>query len=309
MSKLDDRLLPVFARQHWLASAADVTREGGLASAASRRVASGRWELADVGVYRLVGPTPTWHADLLAPLLSIGSPAVASHFAAAALHQVPRIVRGVPEISVPRGRGTRRPGLRVHTSTDLDRAEPVEVDGIPVTGLHRTLLDMGRFVGDQLLLRSIEWARREHDVTWAEMIETLARHARRGRPGIRRLRRVIAANMDRSEVTDSDFELLVLALFAEVGLPVPVLHHRVFDGDRFVAEVDLAYPALRIAVELDGAVHLQREVRERDLPRQNDLILAGWTVLRFTWTRFVERPDQIISEVRAALRSASDHAA
>lgn len=305
MSTLDDRLLPVFARQHWLVSLADLDRARAQPNAAARRVRSGRWEHAEVGVWRLVGPAPSWHANLLAPLLSVGSPAVASHLAAAALHQIPGFGWGAPEISVPRGRGTRRNGVRLHTSTDLDRAEQVVVDGIPTTGVRRTLLDLGRFVGDQHLLRSIEWARRERDVTWSELIDTLARHARRGRPGIRRLRRVIAGNVHRSEVTDSDFELLVLALLAEAGLPAPVLHHRVLDGERFVAEVDLAYPHLRIAIELDGAVHLDAGVRERDLPRQNDLILAGWTVLRFTWKRFVERPDQIVAEVRAAIRVAS----
>jgi hypothetical protein len=204
---------------------------------------------------------------------------------------------------VPRGYEHRRDGVRVHTSTDLHRSQSVVVDGIPVTGLHRTLLDLGRFVADGRLLRSIEWARRERGMTWSELIETLARHARRGRPGIRRLRRVIAANVHRSEVTDSDFELLVLILLAEAGLPAPVLHHRVMDGERFVAEVDLAYPHLRIAIELDGAAHLQAQVRERDLPRQNDLVLVGWTVLRFTWKRFVERPDLIVAEVRTAIRA------
>ena len=47
---------------------------------------------------------------------------------------------------------------------------------------------------------------------------------------------------------------------------------------------------LKIAIELDGSIHLEDDVRERDLPRQNDLVLLGWTVLRFTWKRFTERP-------------------
>jgi hypothetical protein len=113
---------------------------------------------------------------------------------------------------------------------------------------------------------------------------------------------VILTNMHRDEVTDSDFELLVLGLLAEAGLPTPVLHHRVIEGKRFLAEVDLAYPALKIAIELDGAVHLQRDVRERDLPRQNDLVLAGWIVLRFSWRRFAEHPDRVLAEIRAAIR-------
>lgn len=301
MSTLDDRLLPVFAAQHWLTSAGDVEAAGGSPAMAGWRVRSGRWTLADVNVYRLRGVPLSWESKLLAPIISIGDGAVASHFAAAALHGIDGFGRGVPEISIPRGREHRRNGVRVHTSTDLDRCTTVTVDGIPVTEVSRTILDIGRRVGDPKLLRAIEWARREQRTDWSTLIHTLARHARRGRPGIRRLRRVIVANMDREEVTDSDFELLVLGLLAEAGLPTPVLHHRVMDGDRFVAEVDLAYPRWKIAIELDGAVHLQRAVRERDLPRQNDLVLEGWVVLRFTWRRFADHPEQVVNEIRAAI--------
>lgn len=96
-------------------------------------------------------------------------------------------------------------------------------------------------------------------------------------------------------------ELLVLGLLRESGLPEPVLHHRIYDGDRFVAEVDLAHPQWKIAIECDGDIHLLPEVRERDLPRQNDLVLLGWTVLRFSWERSRARPERIVSEVRAAI--------
>jgi very-short-patch-repair endonuclease len=82
-----------------------------------------------------------------------------------------------------------------------------------------------------------------------------------------------------------------------------VLHHRIYDGTRFVAEVDLAFPQWRIAIECDGDVHLLPEVRERDLQRQNDLMLLGWTVLRFTWERARSRPERIVDEVRAAIRA------
>jgi very-short-patch-repair endonuclease len=109
--------------------------------------------------------------------------------------------------------------------------------------------------------------------------------------------------MDREEVTDSHFELLVLALLAEHGLPTPVLHHKVLVGDRFVAEVDLAYPDLKIAIELDGKHHLDEDVWQRDLPRQNDLLLEGWLILRFTWKRVSEKPELVIREIRAALHA------
>ena len=304
MSTLDHLLLPTFAHQHWLTSAADVVAAGGNAAAIDYRLRTGRWEVADQGVYRLVGPPPTWRTSLLAPILSAGPGARASHYAAAALHGLPGFPETVPELTIPRGRGRRRPHLRVHTSTDLDRSTLVVVDAIPVTDVARTMLDLARTLSDRRLARAIENARRTKLTNWEQLIGTLARHARRGRPGVRRLRRVIAANAHREEITDSDFELLVLALLLEAGLPEPELHHRVMDGERFVAEVDLAYPALRIAIELDGRVHLDEEVRELDLPRQNDLLLSGWIVLRFTWRRFQQRPDSIVAEVRDARRRA-----
>jgi hypothetical protein len=305
MGSLDDALLPVFAAQHWLVTDEDISRAGGTRRQACYRVQQGRWSAPDPGVYRLNGPPVTWHADVLSPILSVGGLAMASHRCAAALHGISGFGHGAAEISIPRGLGARRSGLVVHTSTDLDRCRRQIIDGIPVTDIDRTILDLARRHSDIRILRSIEWARRAGRTDWSSMVTTLAHHARCGRPGIVRLRSVITANIDREEVTDSDFELLVLSLLAEQGLPTPVLHHRVYDGDRFVAEVDLAYPHLRIAIELDGRVHLEEGVRERDLPRQNDLVLCGWTVLRFTWKRLVERPESIVAEIRAAIRVAA----
>jgi hypothetical protein len=305
VATIDDVLLPVFARQHWLVTDADVRKEGGSPGAVTRRLSSGRWRLVDQRVYHLVGAPFTWRSSLLAPILSSGPGAVASHFAAGVLHGIPGCREGTPELTIPRGRERRRPQLILHTSTDLDRCRTVTIDGIPVTDVERTLLDMARRVSDRWLARTVEGARREGLTDWADLIATLVTHARRGRPGIARLRRVIAQHAHRTEITDSDLELMILALLLEAGLPEPVLHHRVMDGDRFVAEVDLAYPALRIAIEIDGRIHLDGEVRERDLPRQNDLVLSGWIVLRFTWARFRDRPESIVSEVRAAIRARS----
>jgi hypothetical protein len=304
MAALDDVLFPVFAAQHWLTSLDDVRRAGGTRQQAAHRLATGRWELADARVYRLAGVPESWHSRLLAPILSAGGLAVASHFAAAVLHDIPGIGQGTPELTIPRGAKYRRDDVRVHTSTDLRRSSPVTVTGIPVTSFDRTLLDLARKVSDGRLLRAIEFGRRTKVTDWSSLAATLRTHARRGRPGIARMRRVITANIHRGEITDSDFELLAIALLLEHGLPEPVLHHRVMDGDRFVAEVDLAYPELKIAIELDGAVHLERDIRERDLPRQNDLVLIGWTVLRFTWDRFVQRPASVVAEIKAARAAA-----
>lgn len=307
MSRIDDLLLPTFVAQHGLIAADQVSEAGGQAHHISSRLAAGRWERADECVYRLVGLPTSWRTRLLAPILSAGAPAMASHLSAAVLHGIPGFKPGTAELSVVRGTKFRRPGLRVHTSTDLDRCVRQVVDGIPVTDPARTILDIARVVGDQRLLRCIEWARRNEKTDWPALIATLAAHARRGRPGVQRLRRILLANAHRDEVTDSDLELLALAVMLEHGLPEPELHYRVFDGVRFVAEVDYAFVGPRVAVELDGPAHLEPEVRELDLRKQNDLQLVGWRVLRFTRERLTRSPARFIGEIRTAIGDDAPH--
>lgn len=301
MSTIDSELAEIASRQRMLLTVDDVRRAGGDLHHIQRRVESGRWTMVDHRVYLIAGAPFDWLTRQLAAVLAAGPGAVTSHFAAARLHGIPGFGSAPPEVSIPRGRRYRRAGVRSHESTDLDRCTVVRRQGIPVTDPDRTILDVARYVGVARLARVVEAARRAGLVTWSSLTATLVRHARRGRHGTRRLRAVILAGAHREEITDSDFELLVLSLMRDHGLPEPVLHHRVFDGGRFVAEVDLAYPQWRIAIECDGAIHREEDVRERDLPRQNDLVLQGWTVLRFSWTRLQRRPESIIREIRDAI--------
>ncbi len=301
MSRFHHELARQAVRQHNLLTVAQAARIGGDRRLLNREVDAGRLVRLDRDIYRIAGVPLTWEANVLAAVLASGPGAVASFRTAACLWGIDGFGPGAPEISIPRGRRLRRAGVRVHESTDLDRCRTVVRDRIPTTGLGRTLLDIGRYVTSPRLRLAVEWSRRNRALTWNQLAATLVAHARRGRPGVRRLREVIAADAARDEVTDSDFELMVMALLAEHGLPEPVLHLRIFDGTRFVAEVDLAYPELHLAVELDGSVHRQVEPWERDHVKLVELDALGWTVLPFTWRSYVERPDWLVARVRAAL--------
>ena len=68
-------------------------------------------------------------------------------------------------------------------------------------------------------------------------------------------------------------------------------------------EVDIAFPEGQVAIEIDGwAWHSDVERFRRDRRRQNALVLAGWTILRFTWHDLTNRPGAVVAEVRSALR-------
>lgn len=301
MTKPDEVLSDLARRQHSIFIGSQAVARGVTRKMLRGRVVAGRLSLVGPDTYLIGGATMTWEAKVLSLVLSAGDGAVVSHRSAAAIWGIEGFARGTPELTVPRGRRFRRTGAIVHESTDLDRCGTRIRSGLVVTDPARTLLDLARRLSDRGLDRAIESARRLRLTTWSELVATLAKHARPGRPGIRRLRRAIASGAHRSEVTDSDFELLVLSLLVEHGLPMPVLHHEVRTADgSFLAEVDLAYPDLRIAIELDGGDHLRRDVFERDRPRQNRLVLEGWIVLRFTWESFRRQPEEIVAAVLAA---------
>ena len=305
MTDVDRRIADLAATQHALVSDQQALELGLTPRMRQSRLRAGHLVRVEPRVLRAAGAPVTYESTLMAATLAGGPEAVVSHRSAAVIWQLDGFRPGRPEITVPRGHWYRPRGAVVHESTDLGRTTHRTRDGLPITNPSRTLLDVALRTSDARLLVAVESARRRSLTSWTELVTTLRAHARRGRPGVARLRRLIVANIDRDEVTDSAFESLVLSLLREHGLPEPVLHHRVLRTDgRLAAEVDLAYPWAMLAIELDGKVHLELEVWERDRPRQNQLELLGWTVLRFSWRTLVDRPETIVSEISSALRRA-----
>lgn len=103
-------------------------------------------------------------------------------------------------------------------------------------------------------------------------------------------------------MTDSGFERLVIVLLAENGLPKPTLQHEVHIAGR-TYRIDLAYLEERIAIELNGQVHLKRAVWENDQVRYVALTNAGWQVLPFSWHQYKTSSAHIVREVGTALRA------
>ena len=57
-----------------------------------------------------------------------------------------------------------------------------------------------------------------------------------------------------------------------------------------------------VAIEIDGwAFHSDADTFRKDRARQNAIVLAGWTVLRFTWHDLTVRPSEVVADIRAAL--------
>ncbi|MFI7073756.1 endonuclease domain-containing protein [Micromonospora sediminicola] len=216
---------------------------------------------------------------------------------AAWLFGVDLLGRDVPvTVLLPRPARLRpHPRLSVARSP-LPQRDRTRFGRLPVTTTLRTAFDLGRQGSRADALVAVEALLRRRVVTLPAVRAYAAE--RPGWPGAPLLREVLALAEPSSE---SPMETRLRLLLLDAGLGPLVAQHEVRAGGRFVARVDLAWPALRVAIEYDGDHHRERAHFRRDVARLNALRAAGWVVLRFTADDVLRRPDATVALVRQAL--------
>jgi hypothetical protein len=287
------RLLRRAARQHGLVTRGQALAAGLTADQVDHRLASGRWVALRRGVYVVAGTPSTYEQQVLAACLAVGPPCVASHRTAGRLHglQLPPPER--IDLTVLGDRQTRRPGVRLHRSRHLPRADLAVRAHVPVTSVARTLVDVGGDglgpVVDDVLRRGL--------TTLAELRRCLDRLGRGGRRTAA-LARVLAERGPGHDPGGSDREAQVARALVAAGLPAPVQQHMVVVAGR-TFHLDVAYPEARVAVEFDGwDAHRGFEAFHGDRERARLLVAAGWRLLHVTART---TPADLVRDVRALL--------
>jgi hypothetical protein len=198
------------------------------------------------------------------------------------------------EVTVP-GRGLRpRRGIQLHQPRNLPPTQCTRRDGIPITTVARTLLDLAAVVEPNRLRRAFEAAER-HGLFDLPAVERALEGAG-NRKGVGRLR-VLMHELVAPPDTRSELEERFTDLCCEQGLPPPALNCVVAGHT-----VDALWPRERLIVELDGfAFHRSREAFERDRTRDADLQLAGHRVIRVTARRLSREPEAVVRSIRALL--------
>jgi very-short-patch-repair endonuclease len=120
--------------------------------------------------------------------------------------------------------------------------------------------------------------------------------------GMRQLRDITSALATGSH---SQAEQRLIRLLSNAAIVGWLANLRVRIGRTNVV-VDVAFPAAMLAVEVDGrAWHSDARTFVADRRRQNLLVNAGWTVLRYTWADLTDRPGSVLAEIRSALSRAA----
>jgi hypothetical protein len=284
----------------------DLRTAGWPSSAVDRALRTGRLHRIAAGVYRVDGAPFTRTAARHASL-AIVTRALLAHRSAAELHGFVEQRAGPISLLLPHHYRTPRPVGELFTisrTRTLRDEEWCEVDGLAATTPARTLLDLAALTSSSRLAEIAAAAFRTRACCAEDILEVLDLHRRaRGRQRLVEALDILGSDAGRSR---SDVEVAALPLLVDAGLPRPVVGHKVRDPrGRSIAELDLAYPEHLIAIEIDGFQWHSSPARKRaDEDRQNRLVVAGWTVLRFSAADVRRRPDHLVATVRAALETA-----
>lgn len=253
-----------------------------------RKVRDKELVLVRRGVYAAPANNPEQrHRDLIESTVStLGELSVLSHVSAAVLHGLPVPIPELNRIHFTRSGASGKISRYAHRhGAKLAPEAIVEVDGFAVTAIERTIADLARYLPyadgvaavDAALHRGIA-----RDAMAKELI------IGRSRPNNDRFRRALDFG---DGLAESPGESRSRVLFAQLGLPMPLLQREFVDADGNVeARVDFDWPEHGTVGEFDGEVKYGRllkpgrrledviryEKRREELLRRHDRWLIRW---------------------------------
>jgi len=259
-----------------------------------RRLASGTWiRLPGKSLAAADCPRSAWR-DAWGVWLAWPD-AVAAFRTAAELYGLPLEADGGPHVWVPTWRKT--PRVAVHTGPlRTDELQFLD-EGLGVTSWLRTVTDCLALSDLDEALDLYAWLTTRERLTRGTFMGQV--RARFGRPGSGQLQRL--ARITRTGgVSAGEYRLHTLLQAA--GITGWSANAQVYDAAGLIGRVDLLFPSERLVIEVDGErAHTGRRTFVRDRQRQNRLMLAGCTVLRYTWWDIVDRPADVVAQIRRAL--------
>jgi hypothetical protein len=246
------------------------------------------------GAYVLQRPAERTCADqhrelVLATAAQLQSGAVVSHASAAVLHGLPTWPKALDRVHVTRNRsggGNRRSVVHVHAAPLADN-HITTIDGVLVTSLARTVLDLCRTVPIEQAVAAGDRAL-AYGLVRAVLDDHLAQMGHW--PGTRQARRALGLLDPRSESPGESVSRVRLILD---GLPAPEPQQDIVGDDgHFVARVDFCWKEQRTIGEFDGKLKYGRalqpgqpieDVLFEEKRREDALRDLGWQIVRWIW--------------------------
>lgn len=301
MSK--EKLQALLQGQFGVATRGQILELGISAKELERHVHKGTWVRIHPSVFALAAASRKWPWSLMAAQLWSGAKAVVSHHSAAALHGLEDFSEEAVELSGTRAL-TAPPGVTYHHVRRLPEADLTKTRGIRLTTVARTLLDLSSAVSptgftERQLERAFDEALRRRMVKLDVLRWCLERNRAKGRETA--LFETLLAIREKYGETRSPLESDFAHLLRIHQLEEAHRSHRVLSGNRFLAEVDFAWPERKLCVQVHGAeTHTKKEIWNKDQSVENQLQLAGWKVIKITH-EMLKKPEGLAKSMRNAL--------
>jgi len=294
MNEVDGWIGELLARQDGVLARRQAVGSGMTVGQIRTRLSSGRWVIVHPGVYRSTDHRAGTASRVRAAGLWAGGQSMLSGLAAAWWWGLTDVEPSTVDITTsPRRHLRARPGIRI-IRRGVASADRAWLRAAPLTGLALSALTGAVALGTDgpaLLDRALQTR-----VTLADL--RLAHYRNLGMHGSTSAGHLLRAAADGSAAAS---ERRFIALLKGAGIRGWRVNYP-WNPANDKTTVDIAFVTERLAIEIDGwAWHHSPDRFQRDRAKQNQLVGAGWTVLRFTWFDLTNRPDAVIRQVRAAL--------
>ena len=268
------------------------------------------WHLTDSGllvretprVLRVRGAPATAHQVLMRATLDAGPRAALActtslaHWGVRGFQPKPlRVVRH-------RDEGDRPPrGVIVSEVRDLPEEEVRVLEGIRLVSPALALLQFAglRRVSYERLEIAVDNAWSDRFVSFRTLDGILERMSQRGRPGLQKLRAVVAARGPAYVPPASGVEGRVRQIVRNAGLPEMRRQVDSGDGDGWIGRVDFRADDCPVILEVQSErFHIGLTATRRDEERHARLRAAGFVVVEATDTQVFFRPDAFLDALR-----------
>lgn len=275
-------------------------------------VASGRWRQLTRGVMVTESGQLSREQHWWIAVLAAGPGSVLAGLAAAQAaglrgkwrREVVDVLRGPTRSArdLLRSPSLELPAIKIHRSTalaslDLQRGRPDR------TSTARSLVDAATWALSDSEAASIISAGCQQRLVTPDEITAVADRLTRVR------RRVLILETARfaAEGATTPAEIDFLRLCRRARLPAPKMQVQRVDRAGATRYLDAYFAEYGVHVEIDGAHHMDVRQWAADLKRQNDMWTRGDRLLRFPAFLIRTNPDEVVAQLRAALRAAGWH--
>lgn len=284
---------PVAGGQAGLFTAAQAVAAGMTAAQVRRRRQTKRWVTVAGGALApaslAINPRKLAYAAWLTwpdSVLCLGT--------AARLHGLPVPDDGLVHVLVPHpraARGALTPHEFAVLPADVERAGRTNVTTLP-----RTIFDCVGRLDDRESERLMIWVLTRELLGRDELQRAIAERPRRW--GNTRRRR--AVDHTRTGAM-GPAERRLHAILSGAGVTGWLADQPVYDDAGLIGRVDVLFAGARLVIEIDGMAYHGADRFQADRTRQNRLVRAGFTVLRFTWADLTERPAEVLAQILTTL--------